>query len=363
MPEKISSQQRGAQKPIVWTHRSAPQASIECELEQLMPLALQVVSEKPEIREWNELVDRHHYLGYRRPIGPHLRYFIVDGQGRRLGALMFCYAVKSLPCRDEWIGWQDQKHKKHLDLVVSNNRFLILPWVRVKNLASKSLSMACRRLADDWRHQHAYRPVLIETFVDAQHFDASCYRAASWTQVGATKGYRRIGAGYGARTESVKWVFVQALQRDARRILSAPLLEPRYRTGVERMELTHNDMRSLYDHFTGVPDVRRAKGRKHNLANVLALAAGATLSGMRGYKDIWVWASTLSQASRTRFRCRFRNRRREVPSLTVIRNVMIQVGPEALDRAINNWLAEHYGDAHEASTATPIYGLLPFCKV
>ena len=146
LPEKIS-QQRGAQKPIVWTHRSAPQASIECELEQLMPLALQVVSEKQEIREWNELVDRHHYLGYRRPIGLHLRYFIVDGQGRRLGALMFCYAVKSLPCRDEWIGWQDQKHKKHLDLVVSNNRFLILPWVRVKNLASKSLSMACRRLA------------------------------------------------------------------------------------------------------------------------------------------------------------------------------------------------------------------------
>ena len=140
-----------------------------------MPLALQVVSEKPEIREWNELVDRHHYLGYRRPIGLHLRYFIVDGQGRRLGALMFCYAVKSLPCRDEWIGWQDQKHKKHLDLVVSNNRFLILPWVQVKNLASKSLSMACRRLADDWCHQHAYRPVLIETFVDAQHFDASCY--------------------------------------------------------------------------------------------------------------------------------------------------------------------------------------------
>ena len=114
------------------------------------------------------------------------------------------------------------------------------------------------------------------------------------------------------------------------------------------MELTHNDMRSLYDHFTGVPDVRRAKGRKHNLANVLALAAGATLSGMRGYKDIWVWASTLSEASRTRFRCRFRNRRREVPSLTVIRNVMIQVGPEALDRALNNWLAEHYGDAHES---------------
>ena len=188
----------------------------------------------------------------------------------------------------------------------------------------------------------------LETCVDPARHRGTIYRAAGWTQVGATKGYRRTGGGYSARTESVKWVFVQAVQRDARRILSAALLEPRYRTGVETMELTHNDMRSLYDHFTGVPDVRRAKGRKHKLANVLALAAGATLSGMRGYKDIWVWASTLSEASRTRFRCRFRNRRREVPSLTVIRNVMIQVGPEALDRALNNWLAEHYGDAHES---------------
>ena len=147
------------------------------------------------------------------------------------------------------------------------------------------------------------------------------------------------GGGYSARTESLKWVFVQAVQRDARRIVSAALLEPRYRTGVETMELTHNDMRSLYDHFTGVPDVRRAKGRKHKLANVLALAAGATLSGMRGYKDIWVWASTLSEASRTRFRCRFRNRRREVPSLTVIRNVMIQVGRKPwTGRSTTGWL-------------------------
>ncbi len=209
LPEKISSPQRGAQKPIVWTHRSAPQASIECELEQLMPLALQVVSEKQEIGEWNELVDRHHYLGYRRPIGLHLRYFIVDGQGRRLGALMFCYAVRSLPCRDEWIGWQDQKHKKHLDLVVSNNRFLILPWVRVKNLASKSLSMACRRLADDWHHQHAYRPVLIETFVDVQHFDASCYRAANWQCIGRT----------GRRGKSPKDVYIYPLIDEVREVL------------------------------------------------------------------------------------------------------------------------------------------------
>ena len=93
--------------------------------------------------------------------------------------------------------------------------------------------------------------------------------------------------------------------------------------------MTRNDMRSLHDHFKSVSDVCRVKGRKHGIANVLALAAGATLSGMRGDKDIWVWASTLSQANRARFRCWLHNGYSEVPLLTVIRNVVMQLGPEA----------------------------------
>ncbi len=209
LPEKVIYKQRGAHKPIEWTDRSAPQAAIECELEQLMPLSLQLVTEQQDMQEFNELVDRHHYLGYRRPIGPQLRYLIVDGQGRRLGALLFSYAVKSLPCRDEWVGWQDRKHKKHLNLVVSNNRFLILPWVRVKNLASKSLSMACRRLADDWHQQHGYRPVLIESFVDADRFEGSSYRAANWQLIGRTAG----------RGKSPKQVYIYPLVEDAREVL------------------------------------------------------------------------------------------------------------------------------------------------
>ena len=188
LPEKIACKRRRTEKPIVWTQHSEPQTDIDCELAQLMPIELRVVTEAEAVREWNELVDRHHYLGYRRPFGPYLRYFIVDGQGRRLGCLMFTYVMKSLPCRDEWVGWQDKKHKKHLDLVVNNNRFLILPWVQVKNLASKALSMVCRQLVDDWQRQYGYQPVLIETFVDPQRFDGSCYRAANWRRIGQTKG-------------------------------------------------------------------------------------------------------------------------------------------------------------------------------
>ena len=216
LPDLITYQQRGAQKQIVWTQRSAPQADIDCDLAQLMPIELRVVTETEAVREWNELVDRHHYLDYRRPIGQHLRYFIVDCQGRRLGCMMFMYATLSLHCRDEWVGWQDKKHKKHLDLVVNNNRFLILPWVRVKNLASKALSMACRQLSDDWQRQYSYKPVLIETFVDPERFDGSCYRAANWFCIGQTKG-RAVANSNAAKGR--KDVYLYPLVDDARTIL------------------------------------------------------------------------------------------------------------------------------------------------
>ena len=101
--------------------------------------------------------------------------------------MLFQYAVKALPCRDVWVGWQDQKHKKHLHLAVNNSRFLIFPWVRVKNLASKALSLVCRQLPQDWQRQHGCRPVLMETFVDETRFEASSYRAANWQYLGTTE--------------------------------------------------------------------------------------------------------------------------------------------------------------------------------
>jgi hypothetical protein len=162
LPDKDESKRRGAQKAPAWTARSEPGAEIGGALEGLEPLELRVVTEPHEVARWNELIDRHHYLGYRRPVGPHLRYAIVDRGGRWLGCLLFSYAARSLPCRDDFIGWDEAARRKRLDRVVGNPRFLILPWVRVGNLASKALSLATRRLADDWKARHGYRPVLVE---------------------------------------------------------------------------------------------------------------------------------------------------------------------------------------------------------
>ena len=218
LPDKDGSKRRGAQKAPAWTARSEPGAEIGGALEGLEPLELRVVTEPHEVARWNELIDRHHYLGYRRPVGPHLRYAIVDRRGRWLGCLLFSYAARSLPCRDDFIGWDEAARRKRLDRVVGNPRFLILPWVRVGNLASKALSLATRRLADDWKARHGYRPVLVETFVDPARFDGACYRAANWRHLGETAGKRS------ARTP--KSVFVQPLDKDFRAIL----VEGRQRT-------------------------------------------------------------------------------------------------------------------------------------
>ena len=103
------------------------------------------------------------------------------------------------------------------------------------------------------------------------------------------------------------------------------------------MKLTANQMTSLYEFFTHIDDPRRAQGRKHRLATVLALSAAAVLCGMRGYTDISLWVQSLSEKARSRFRCRWRNGNYHVPSLTVIRNVLISVDPEQLERAIHDW--------------------------
>lgn len=216
LPEKDEAMKRGPQKKIEHTARSALQPVIDAPLDQLTPIQVEPAIEKQDIELWNELVERYHYLGYKRPIGPHLRYFVVDNNGRRLGCLLFSFPVKSLPCRDQWIGWQDQKHKKHLDLIVNNNRFLILPWVKVKCLASKALSTACNRLADDWQTHHSYRPVLVETFVDSTKFNATCYRAANWLHLGETNG-RAPTKNHPGKTP--KAIYVHPLVKDARSVL------------------------------------------------------------------------------------------------------------------------------------------------
>lgn len=292
------------------------------------------------------LMDKHHYLGALPKIGNTI-WYVATAAEQWLALLSFSAPALKCSARDQWIGWGYRHQYDRLNLVANNSRFLILPGCHHQNLASQILSQCKRRIQSDWQSRFGYPLLLLETFVDPNHYQGTIYRASNWTLVGLTKGYRRTKAHYSECTQSRKLVFMQSLQRNARALLSCPLLNVRYKTGRSRMKLTAQQMLSLYDFFTAIDDTRRAQGRKHTLANVLSLAAAAVLCGMRGYQDIALWAQALGQNARSRFRCRKRDGHYYVPSRTVIRNVMIAVNPQQLDHALNAWNAQ-YGTLDES---------------
>ena len=189
LPAKRAQKQRES-KAIIWTSQSAPGTPIDCEFDSLGSIQLEVVTDKADVALWNELVDRHHYLGYHHPIGASLKYFVIANSATRqiLGCLQFSASVWHLADRDNWIGWQTKDREQRLNLIINNSRFLILPWVKVTNLASHALSIVTKQIADDWEQAHAYRPVLIETFVDTTQYHGTCYRAANWSHIGETSG-------------------------------------------------------------------------------------------------------------------------------------------------------------------------------
>ena len=170
-----------------------PEEEIVGTVREVAPLQLQPVLGNPEIRLWNEYVARYHPLGYRRPFGAHQRYFLLGSGERRLGCLLFAAAAWALAERDRWIGWGAQDRAQRLNWVVGNSRFVLFPWVRIKNLASKALSLAAERIRGDWQQRYGYAPVLLETFVEVGRYRGTCYQAANWIRLGVTRGEGRMG--------------------------------------------------------------------------------------------------------------------------------------------------------------------------
>ena len=196
------------------------------ELASLRPLRLDAVADRPGFAAWQEWVARYHPLGYRKPLGCYVAYFLRDCRERLLGCLLFDPAARRLPCRDEWIGWQDEPYHAHLQLVVRNARFLLLPWERVKCLASKALGLSLRQLADGWQREHGVRPVLVETYVNQRLHKGTCYRASNWRCLGQTQAR---GARGGVPAKTPKAVYVYPLQRDWRAVLLGQSRLPRAR--------------------------------------------------------------------------------------------------------------------------------------
>jgi len=191
---------------------------VECAASECEPLELVLVESQAESRRWREQVERYHYLGCRVPFGAHLRYWACHG-GRELACLLWTSPAWKMQARDEWIGWNDEQRRSNLQSIVNHGRFLVLPWVRIKGLASKVLALSARQMPRDWEARYGYRPLLLETLVDAARFRGTCYRAANWIQVGQTAGRGRMDREHKAHGQAIKDIYVYPLVRDARQRL------------------------------------------------------------------------------------------------------------------------------------------------
>ncbi|MEK6737231.1 MAG: Druantia anti-phage system protein DruA [Planctomycetota bacterium] len=167
-------------------------ANITEPLAALQPLRLETVTAgSPDYAIFRRYLERHHYLGFRGPVGERIAYIARDRQGRELACVLFGAAAWKTKPRDNWIGWDAATRARRLSFLANNSRFLILPWVRVPHLASHLLGLAARRLAADWQTRYGHPVHLLETFVERQRFKGTCYRAANWTCVGQTQGRTR----------------------------------------------------------------------------------------------------------------------------------------------------------------------------
>ena len=212
-------------RPIEATEATEAGRPIEGSLRTVGSVELQTAIEAEEKRLWNEYVQRYHRLGYHEPFGYRMRYFICSQQGR-LGCLLVSGAAKSLGARDKWIGWSERIRLQNLSWVANNSRFLIFPWVRVKNLASHALALLTRRVGRDWENRWGYQPVLLESFVNPIYFKGSSYKAAGWQQIGMSSGEGLVRAGK-RYTTSPKMIFLKPLCSDFRSLLCSQDLPQR----------------------------------------------------------------------------------------------------------------------------------------
>ena len=207
-------------RPLPITAATDPQAPITAQAGALDDLRLEVVTHPDQSALWREYIQRYHYLGYSPLPGAQLRYMALSG-GQVLALLGFGAAAWKTAPRDRFIGWNDRQRQERLPLIVNNARFLILPWVNSKNLASKLLAMVAKRLPQDWTTRYGYRPVLLETFVESPRFRGTCYKAANWIYVGQTKGRGKLDV-HNTASLPQKAIWLYPLTPAFRQTLCAP---------------------------------------------------------------------------------------------------------------------------------------------
>jgi hypothetical protein len=257
--------------------------------------------------------------------------------------------------RDQWIGWVSAVQYKRLKFIANNMRFLILTDKRIHNLASRILSLNLKRLSRDWEAVYGHPIILAETFVDSGRFQGTCYRAAGWSELGPTRGYRRNGGKYYYHGKE-KAIFIRPLRRDAARILSDPLssLNGYTKEGIVDINALCLDGKSgLIEQLRMIPEPRKARGIRHGKVSILAVTICALLSGAKGFNAMGEWAAGCSQSMLRKLWCRWDRRKKRYvpPSEPTLRRLLQQVDAAEVDRAVGAWLLSQVKGTEEGAIA------------
>jgi hypothetical protein len=195
LPALRNTKKRGPQV-VHQTARSDEQAPIGGSAGQYEPLRFELLRGDAGGNSalFRDYLQRYHYQGYKVPFGAHLRYLVRSEQcpEQVLACLLWTSPAWKLAERDRWIGWSPEVRARNLQFIVNHGRFLILPWVRVKGLASKILGHCARVIPSDWETVYGIRPLLLETLVEPERFRGTCYQAANWIRLGMTAGRGRM---------------------------------------------------------------------------------------------------------------------------------------------------------------------------
>jgi len=191
---------------------------INSNLRTLLPLQFMQVRRTALETIFNSLVESYHYLGYTQPVGEHLKYIVYSGT-RPVACLAFCSVARHIGPRDKFIGWNQHMRKQNIHLICYNTRFLILPWVSVKYMASHILSKVASIICCDWQKLYSHPVCYIETFVDKDRFLGTCYRAANWKYLGDTKGLGKNSVDK-IPNRSIKAIYGYPLTKNFRKVLS-----------------------------------------------------------------------------------------------------------------------------------------------
>ena len=319
----------------------------------LKQLRVRVVHED-ELERASRLLEEEHYLGD-HPGGRRLLQ-VVEYEGQWVALLDWGNAAHKLADREEWIGWTAQQRTERLPLVVMNRRFLVLGRTRMPNLASRALALGCRALPEHWQERYGYRPVLAETFSDIELFEGTCYKASGWIGCGQTKGFGRHRVDYYRHHGRPKKLWLKALNRNARTILTAMDVPAVYRRGLnlqspERdLPLQLKQVTSLREHLREHLDDPRAANRSFPFSSLLALVVMALFAGRHSLAAIHRYGQFMNAAQRRALDWPMKREGtgRKAPSYSALRNTLIQIDPDQLAATISQWLQGHLGELPRA---------------